>query len=183
MTFRGQVSGSEELVKKFEGLDEAIKGDVLEAAVLAGGLVLLNAARGNVKEQGLIRTRTLSRSLHEEVTEKTPTRVTVEAGTNLEYAAIHEYGGVIKPKNSQYLAIPIGSLTGSPRKHAGLRLRKTPAGNLLLVDESGTPQYILKTSVEIPARPYMRPAWDSNQDEIKGQIASTAQKQILKAAS
>ena len=35
--------------------------------------------------------------------------VTVE--TNLLYAAIHQYGGTIKPKNGKYLAFQLGSQT------------------------------------------------------------------------
>lgn len=180
MAFQGQLFGSAELSKKFDLLEAALKGEALEAGVLAGGMILLNGARTKIQENGLIRTRNLSRSLHQEITETTPTSATAEVGTNLESAAIHEFGGTIRAKNGKYLAIPIGSLIGSPKNHA-LSVRKTPAGNLLLVDASGTPQYLLKSSVEIPARPYLRPAWDENQSEIQAEVARVTRQKIMKA--
>jgi phage gpG-like protein len=181
MAFQGELIGSEDLTRKFSILDEALKGEALANGVTAGGMVMLNAVRGKVKDNGLIRTRTLSRSLHQEITETTATSVTVEVGTNLQHAAIHEYGGTIRPKKGKYLAIPIGTLTGSPQTHE-LKLRKTGAGNLLLVNASGTPQYLLRQSVEIPARPYMRPAWDENQEAIQTEVARVARQKIMKAA-
>jgi HK97 gp10 family phage protein len=182
MAIKGQLIGVDELRRKFDALSESARGDVLDNAALAGGMVLLNAARKNIKDSGLIRTGNMSRSLHQEVVERTATSATVEAGTNVEYAAIHEYGGTIRPKSGKYLAIPIGTLTGSPTKH-DLRLIKSGSGNLLLLDESGTAQYVLKTSVDMPARPYLRPALDDNRAEINEAIGSVMREQIEKAAA
>jgi len=176
------VIGEEELIRKFRAMSAAVKGQALGNTVLAGGLVILNAARGNIKSQGLIETRTLSRSLHEEVTEQSSTQAAVEIGTNLEYAAIHEFGGVIKPKNAKYLAIPVGSYKGSPRTHADLKLRKTKKGNLVMVDASGAVQYVLKASVEIPARPYLRPALDEHRVAAQNEMAEAFKQLVMKAA-
>lgn len=197
-----EVIGSDDLAKKFKALDEGLQGNVLENATVAGALVVVNAAKRNIKANGLIETRTMSRSIHVGGhTEKSSdfgggrdysdigglvnqkTRVEVSAGTNLVYAPPHEFGGVIRPKNGKYLAIPIGSYRGSPRSHTDLQLRKSRSGNLLLVDASGTPQYVLKESVQIPARPFMRPAHDDNQAEVQSTIGEAIRQQIEKVAA
>lgn len=62
----------------------------------------------------------------------------VRAGTyGIKYARIHEYGGVIKPKRSKVL---------------------------FWVDNRGTSHFI--KSATIPARPYIRPAYDEHKDDI-----------------
>lgn len=175
------VVGTEELVRKFETMGNAAKGQALVTAMKAGGLVILNAIKGNIQKQGLIRTRTLSRSVHEEVVEQTETRAVIEDGTNLEYAAIHEFGGVITAKQGKYLAIPVGDYTGSPRKYSDLRPLKTKGGALVLVNSSGTVEYVLKTSVEIPARPYMRPALDEKKEAAVKEVGDVLRNQILEA--
>lgn len=177
------VIGRDELMRKFRAMGEAVQGATLANAARAGGLVILNAAKDNVKKQGLIRTRTLSRSLHEEVVEQGKDRAAVDIGTNLEYAAIHEYGGTIRAKTSKYLAIPIGDRIGSPRKYSDLRVKKTGKGNLLLVDGSGKAQYVLKASVVISARPYLRPALDEHGDEAQHEMGSAFKTLIEKAAT
>jgi hypothetical protein len=107
-------------------------------------------------------------------TQKTPSvRGVVYVHTSkAPYAAKLEYGGWVKPTNKQYLAIPIGregkrirkevkeSLTNSPRN---LFVIKSKKGNLLLMERHGkrqkvTPRFVLKRSVFIKARPFMRPA-------------------------
>ena len=63
-------------------------------------------------------------------------RVAVRIGTNLEYAAIHEFGGIIRPRNAPRLVFQV---------------------------EPGV--WRTATQVEIPARPYLRPAADSKRTE------------------
>ncbi|AEQ50753.1 hypothetical protein [Pelagibacterium halotolerans] len=57
------------------------------------------------------------------------------------YARIHEDGGTIKPRNADKLAIP------------------QPDGGVVFVDE-----------VTIPARPYLRPAADTEYPKLAGRI-------------
>lgn len=176
------VIGKEELIRKFRAMSEALQGNSLAAVAQVGGLVIENASRGNIKAQGLIRTRTLSRSIHQQVVEQNAERAAVEIGTNLEYAAIHEFGGTIRPKNSKYLAIPVGVYKDSPRRHNNLKLRKTSRGNLVLVSPSGQVQYVLKSSVEIPARPYLRPAFDETREEAVSEMGRAFAKLVTKAS-
>lgn len=88
-----------------------------------------------------------------------------------EYASAHEYGATIRPKRSQYLAIPLdaaktaaGVARGGPRDFPDLFFIRSKAGNLLLVQAGGDhesgliPFFALKSEVTIPARPFARPA-------------------------
>lgn len=59
----------------------------------------------------------------------------IDVGTNVEYAAIHEFGGIIKARNAE--ALVFQTLDG---------------------------QWHRTKSVHIPARPYMRPALDEPAD-------------------
>jgi len=179
---KGAVIGTEELLEKFRQLTEEMQGEALVNAVQAGGTVIVNAAKTNIKKQGLIRTRNLSRSLHQEVVERSNESAAVAVGTDLDYAAIHEFGGTIQAKSTKYLAIPVGSYTGSPRKYSDLKLRKTAGGNLVMIDAAGIVQYVLKRSVEIPARPYLRPAADENHEKVERAMGRAWKQQIEKAA-
>lgn len=165
------VIGKEELFAKFQALTEEMQGESLIAAAQAGATVIVDAAKENIKGEGLIRTRNLSRSIHSEVDASSATSASVNIGTNVEYAAIHEFGGTVTAKNGKYLAIPVGSYKGSPRDHDDLVPVKTKGGSLVLMDRSGTVQYVLKASVQIPAQPYLRPAMDENQERTINAMA------------
>lgn len=178
----GAVIGEKELIAKFRALSQQAQGETLVNTVMAGGTVLVNAVKDNIKKQGLIKTRNMSRSIHQEVAEATNESATVAVGTNLEYAAIHEFGGTIQARNSKYLAIPVGSYTGSPRKYSDLSLRKTGGGNLVMVDGEGVVQYVLKQSVVIPAKPYLRPAADESHEKVTNVMMDAWKKQIEKVS-
>ena len=89
----------------------------------------------------------------------------------LPYAAIHEYGGTIKPKSSKYLAIPLdaaktpaGVPRGAPRDFQDTFFFKSKAGNLLIgqkgIGGGLIPLFVLKKSVEIPKRRWASSAID-----------------------
>ena len=85
------------------------------------------------------------------------------------YAAIHEFGGVIKPIHSKKLAIPMPGVTGSPRQY-DLHLQGFGGMVMTLADKFGHVMFVLKDSVHIPARPYLRPAVDENKAAIEKAI-------------
>lgn len=174
------VFGEAELVAKFNALEDCVQGEFLANSVMLGATVIVNAAKDNIKNKGLIRTRTLSRSIHQELVESSKTTAVADVGTDIESAAIHEFGGTISAKTSKYLSIPVGTYTGSPRGHADLSVRKTAGGTLLMVDASGTVQYVLKASVEIPASPYLRPAADEHHQGVQSQMTKAFVAQISK---
>ena len=94
-------------------------------------------------------------------------------GTNLIYAPIHQFGGTIRASKGKYLAIPIGPAAiaasragGGPRQFPGpLHYIVSHAGNKLLMGDDG-PQYVLKESVTMPARPFL----GLSDDDSKGVI-------------
>lgn len=85
-------------------------------------------------------------------------------GSNLVYAAIHEYGGTIVPKNAKYLTIPLWK--GAARQIGGARevpgaFFKMTNGRLLMYGKSKygvMPYFLLLKSVTLPPRPYIWPA-------------------------
>jgi len=98
-------------------------------------------------------------------------------GQRVRYAAIHEYGGTIRPKRGKYLAIPVGpALTSSgvaryasPRDVPGLTFAQSRKGQPMLVQAqkagrgktgraAGTVMFLLRRQVTIRARPFMGPA-------------------------
>lgn len=89
-------------------------------------------------------------------------------GTNLDYAATHQHGAVIRPTKAKALAIPLSReayRAGSPRNMTGLfifRSSKSRTGRSegFLVEAKGKGRrlvfhYMLKAQVKIPARPFL----------------------------
>lgn len=98
-----RIDGSESLMRKLSALAEAAQGQMLERAMVAGALIVQNAA----KEQAPFLTGTLRRSIHigghEELNpdgeggnvpepEVDGASVAVYVGTDVEYARRIEYG-------------------------------------------------------------------------------------------
>lgn len=90
-------------------------------------------------------------------------------GTNLAYAAVHQFGGTIRPRDARALAIPIHPSA------QGRSPREWPDGELTLIARPGRPpllvrviggegsrarrrwvlMYVLVRSVTLPARPFL----------------------------
>ncbi len=96
MTQRAQMVGLDEFKKAMQRLSDAANADALEGAGQAGLLRVQNAA----KQKSPKLTRTLSRSIHIETLEKRRNYVELAVGTDVVYAAIQEFGGVIHQTNA-----------------------------------------------------------------------------------
>lgn len=111
-------------------------------------------------------TLSLSRRLRNSITYiATPTGVTI--GTNVIYAAIHQFGGVIRAKKGPFLAIP---LTPAARANGTqgmnpLHMIQSLKGQFLLADAHGKPQFLLRSKVTMPARPFLG-ASESDRSEL-----------------
>lgn len=148
-------------------------------------------------------TGTLRRSIRVNENENVGLRpkVVVKAGGrssagNVPYAAIHEFGGVILPRNVKYLPVPLPwaqQRAKQIRRKAGATLRnarnltliKSKRGNLLLAEMTGkgkgrrmSPVFILKKSVRMTARPYMRPSLVESRPKMLSNIKSEIRKAI-----
>ena len=86
-------------------------------------------------------------------------------GSNLVYAAIHEFGGTIYPVRARYLTIPFPGVKGRARDYENTFIAKN-----IIFQRLGNrirPLFVLKESVTIPARPYLRPAVEESKDRIR----------------
>lgn len=96
------------------------------------------------------------------------------------YARIHELGGTVTAKNKQFLAIPTDEnrkRDGSPIVTTG-ELRTLQKLGLSFIangvifekkfptDENPVAMFILRKSVNIPARPYLSPAVEAKKEQI-----------------
>lgn len=94
------------------------------------------------------------------------------------YARIHHDGGIIKPKNAKYLAIPLTpkAKLSRPRDYPG---QTFVAKGIIFEKTDGKPipLYALKKQVAIPSRPYM---YLDNQDKslIRSAVASQIQRWV-----
>ena len=98
-----------------------------------------------------------------------------------EDARTQEEGATIRPKNARYLAIPLDpgpAVTGagvsrynSPRQVPGLSVRRSSGGNLSLVDDTGRPWYVLRKSVRIRGKFYLKRALNEIEGRLPQQLA------------
>ncbi|GAY74275.1 hypothetical protein [Lentilactobacillus kosonis] len=85
-------------------------------------------------------------------------------------ALVQEYGTTIKPKNGQFLAIPTENAKGKkPREIPDLFFMQSKSGAYLLARNNGEDDievlFILRHSVTIPKRPFIRFTYDQHIDE------------------
>jgi len=104
-----------------------------------------------------------------------PDKLSVRIGSNLVYAAIQEFGGVITPDKAGALTIPVHPDAKGKRASdfPDLIFIKREGANPLLVRKSGGPRsekfdimFVLVKSAEIPAHPYLRPALLENKNQL-----------------
>lgn len=92
-------------------------------------------------------------------------------GPNVIYAAIHEFGGIIKPKKAGgFLVFKPSKFSNATRQVRGedTEYSKREAGDLVFAKK-----------VTIPARPYMHPALDQETEHVQSIIANTLYEAIL----
>lgn len=128
------------LDNRFKEVIAAASGENIMKALKAGGEVVRNHAKLNIQAQELVDTSNLLNSISVQEGSGGKSDATVEIGTNVEYAAIHEFGGTIHQTNAW---------------------------------GKGIEQYIT-----IPARPYLRPALDENEEDIKAAVGQSLVDQI-----
>ena len=97
------MSASVKVIRLEDHFKDALRaatGDQLLKACMAGGEVVRNHAKLNIQAQGLVDTSALLNSISVDKDKSTETKATVSIGTNIEYAAIHEFGGSINQTNA-----------------------------------------------------------------------------------
>lgn len=137
---------------------KAVTGEQLMQAAQAGAGVIetyakLNASSGRPGLQ--VDTGNLVNSIHVEKGEQRENYAEAITTTGaVEYAAIHEFGGIIRPLHKRFLS---------------------------WVDKKSGERIFAKL-VQIPARPYMRPAVDEHEDDIQKAVEYQLIAQIGSAA-
>ncbi len=163
---------------------KAISGaGLLRLARLAGAIIQafarMNASSGR---PGLnVVTGNLVNSIQVMDAESTESTGAVDVGPTVEYGAIHEFGGLITPVHARMLAIPLPGVQGSPSSY-DLHVVSF-GGQVSLVDKQGNIKFILKQSVYIPPRPYMRPAVDNHEQEILDAVGNEVKNMLDGVAS
>ena len=89
-----------QLDNRFKEVIAAASGDNILKALKAGGEVVRNHAKLNIQAQELVDTSNLLNSISVQEGSGGKTDATIEIGTDVEYAAIHEFGGAISQTNA-----------------------------------------------------------------------------------
>lgn len=185
----------------------AVDAGVRDGLADAGRLIQ-EAARDNLNGKVLnVRSGNLRRSVTT-VEGKDAQGRFVLIGTGVRYAAVHEYGARINAKTAKNLAIPLdaaltkrGNLRSfsqpgkddkgnvSLKNMPGLKFIKLRNGKKFLVREvtkgrKGNKKthleflFVLKPFVDIPARPWLRPAFNENVDRARTIIGEAVAKRL-----
>jgi len=141
-------------VKAIRGV---VTGAALKSAVMAGGQTLENYAKINVEKTFSHKSTGgagLGGSIQTVVSTSTETKAEVDVGPTVIYGRIHEFGGIVLPVHAKMLS-------------------------WIDVD---TGERVFANKVQIPARPYLRPAFDEHKDEIVDAMMHQVKKAIEQAA-
>lgn len=143
-----RIVGLYALLGKLEKAKQAIDRE-LNGALLRAGMVIAGQAQKNVTGGGSSRTMLNVRTgrLRSSISAVRVANYRVKVGTNVVYAAIHEYGGTSKP----HLIRPRNKKALSWQGEGG---------------EIFTRRSVNHPGSVIPARPYMRPAFESKRADV-----------------
>jgi len=81
----------------------------------------------------------------------------------IKYAAIHEFGGTIRPRTAKFLTIPFPGVQGQARNYGDTEVVKTMSGKLLIIQKTGrgfAPLFLLVKEVRMPARRWLSRSMD-----------------------
>ena len=139
------------LEDNFSAVRKQVTGEGLKKAALAGGFVIEGNAKINVEKTFSSKATGgagLSGSIQTVVSKSNDKIAEVDVGPSVIYGRIHELGGIILPVHAKMLS---------------------------WVDNG---KRIFAKRVQIPARPYLRPAVDEHENEIGQAVGHQLRKQI-----
>lgn len=165
---------------------------VITRTLVGAALEMEAAGKDRVASVLKVRSGLLRRSIQGRVDAgATDPRLTLSAGgrigaKDVVYAAIHEFGGVVRPKNAKALRIPLPggpALTGAGVDRYATPLRQTAGGMFRLVKFGGRAflskigrgggiAYVLVMQSRIPSRPYLRPGFDRVAAEVPKRLVA-----------
>ena len=134
---------------------KSITGETLKKAAFAGGFVIEANAKINVNNTFSSKATGgagLGGSIQTVIAKAKETYAEVSVGPTVIYGRIHELGGIILPVHAKLLS---------------------------WIGDNG--EHIFAKRVQIPARPYLRPAVDEHEKEIRDAVGFQIEKQIKAA--
>lgn len=135
--------------ERLKSLREAA-AEVMGKAALAGAELAEGYIKDNIRDQKLIDTSNLVNNVRAKLDSAEGKMAEASVGPRgVKYARIHEYGGIIKAKNKPFMVF------------------QTKDGAWHSVK-----------SVHIPARPYMRPAFDEHEQDINDVMARVIERKL-----
>lgn len=150
-------TGGKELVAALRRIPEAVAERVLAGAVMAGGGIIQEAAAAKAPraaERRRPNTVRLGDSIQTTVTEKGRSFVTVNVGTKVKYAHLVEYGHQIVPRGPARRRISVTRVTKSGR-----------VSTRFVIDPDEKRQ-TRGAAGFVAARPFLRPAFDENRENV-----------------
>lgn len=112
------MAGVPGLMKALGEIGDAYN-EKLEAGVKSGALLVMNMA----KQLAPYKTGNLESSIHVEMTERSASKVTAQVGTDVEYAAVQEFGGGNNIPPHPYLRPPLDHLSDEIIREIGEALK------------------------------------------------------------
>ena len=134
--------------KALKRLEMAARGEALRRSALAGGFVIEAEAKINVERTFHPSTGNLAGSINTAVVESSSERCEVATGPSVIYGRIQELGGTVVPRNKKWL----------------------------FWESNGEKHFAKK--VTLPARPYLRPAVDENEEKIFETVGKNLAREI-----
>lgn len=143
-----RLRGIDQLQGKLKAMSSIGRGAVLRNAVTSGALIIQTQAATNAA----VLSGTLRRSITTEI-KQSGSKITALIGTNLEYAAQREFGGVISAKSAPFLVFQV----------------------------NGT--WVMVKSVTQKAHPFLRPAFEDKKAEALAEITRALITQLLRVTT
>lgn len=158
-----EVRGAEHFIASLNGGLKRLPGELLKA-VQASARRIDKAAKLNLSNKSLhVRSGTLRSSVRTEIDRA---RLEGTVGTNVVYAKIHEYGGTTKPHRIE------------PRNAKALRFATAMSIKTKKATRYAFVQYVNHPGSRIPARPWLRPAYESERDAIINEFQQALQRTL-----
>jgi len=171
--FAVNIEGAERFTKKMRESPQRIHQGVVRALRLAVAAVTRDA-----KLAAPVRSGRLRASIRGRVEEHALLGGSFGiVGTNIIYGRIQELGGEIRPRNVQFLTIPIGAAQtasgvtrGPARSFPNTLVLRSRAGKLLIMQRAGRgglrPLFVLVRRVQLSPNPYLGPALEGNRRNL-----------------
>ena len=158
-----EVRGAENLMAALGNGRKRIHGELLKA-VRASARRIDKAAKLNLSNKSLkVRSGSLRSSIRADID---AARLEGTVGTNIVYAKIHEYGGTTKPHRIE------------PRNAKALRFATAMSIKTKKATRYAFVQFVNHPGSRIPARPWLRPAYEGELDAIVGEFQQALRRTI-----